>query len=1144
MKELPGQLSFWPGAIGPVAPAPAGAARSILPTDAELATLPDGAARARIQRELGRNMLVEAGAGAGKTTEMVNRMIALVLSGAPVMQVAAVTFTRKAAAELRERFQTALEAGFTTARALDDAATAQTLERALREIDRAFIGTIHAFCAQLLRERPIEAGIDPDFGELQAAEQRQLEISFWHTHLDRLAADGDPQLVELNQVGLRPHQLFELFRTLVEQPDVVFPTPESAQPHVAAPRRELERWLDEAQRLLPSREPEDGWDPLQETVRRLRYARHIVGWQHPVDFLNVLLELSPSATATQKRWADDAAGKARVKAISERYTAMMADGGVLEAAARAWRAHRYPFALRFGLRAADAFQAYREREGLLTFQDLLMLAARLLRVHEGARSELAERYRYLLVDEFQDTDPIQAEVVFLLAAGESASQADGTVDWTRTTPRPGALFVVGDPKQSIYRFRRADITIYNRVKQRLRECGEVVELTANFRSRPALAGFVNATFSASFPPRETTTQAAFALMNAPKPASAGAGVRWYVLDNGGESNRDRMEREDPERIAHWIARRVETGERRPGDFLVLTRVNRLLAGYARALEARGVPVQVSGGGVGMDHEVDELLVLLRALEDPGDATKTLAALVGLFFGLDYEQIAAYVLGPAEHELDVRRRIGILEPIPTADELATDAERTVADAMRTLRTWWQTLIAEPADIAVGRIIDELGLLPHAAAADLGETRAGAVLFLLDTLRAAATRGDASLSAALSALEAAFENDDGEAPLRPGREDVVRLMTLHRAKGLEAAAVVLAAPFGEWDPPIHGHIERSSEDRPTGWLRVAEWKKRRMVIHAQPAHWAELEARERDFEAAEDVRLLYVAATRARDELIVSLPPDRLVKKSPWRMLYPTTIDHGRELLLPLVDAQPHETLDVARAEMQRRIGMVAERRASRALPTYRAAAVRLRAGELSAGAPQAARTGREPAGRGADWGSAVHGALEAALRGLDATALRARARAVLLASERPLESDGEPAELEELLALVRAVQESSLWQRALAADVLRIEAPFALMLKASEYAALAAAIGGPAAPPAAPPPLQIIEGVIDLAFREGGGWTIVDYKSDAAGSAVAGALRAKYRAQVDLYAAAWARITEEPVRERVLFFTADGSTETW
>ncbi|HEX6308679.1 MAG TPA: UvrD-helicase domain-containing protein [Longimicrobiales bacterium] len=1151
MTDLPGQLGLWPeaheepaaSATRPDADARTHRERSDAGTPGTpVVGLPDAAARMRIRTALDHNMLVEAGAGAGKTTEMVERMIALVRAGVEVTHIAAVTFTRKAAAELRERFQTNLEAALRAARADGDLDVVDTLDRALREIDRAFIGTIHSFCARLLRERPLDARLDPAFRELQASEQRQLEVEFWHRHLDRLAADGDEQLVDLDRAGMKPSQLFDLFHTLVEQPDVHFAASDVAMPDVVVPRRRLEEWLDAAERLMPSVEPEEGWDSLQTMVRLLRYHRHIAGWSDPADFLNALLELSRSAKPTQKRWAPDGGRSPAAKALGEVYSALMAPDGAVGHARDAWRAHRYPIALRFGLRAAHAFQQHREREGVLTFQDLLMLAARVLREHESARRELGDRYRHLLVDEFQDTDPIQAEVVFLLAAGADApADEHGHADWTQATPRAGALFVVGDPKQSIYRFRRADIAIYNQVKHRLRAVGEVVELTANFRSVPQLADFANKTFRDRFEREETEHQAAFAPLDAQKAAVAERAVYWYALDDGGERGRSVMLNDDPELVASWVAERIARGERQAGDFLLLARMNRFLTGYARALEARGVPVQVTGGGVGIEAEVAELLVVLRALEDPGDPMKTLAALVGMFFGIDYEQLTSYVLGPIGAEHDRRRPLEFLKPIPDDDALARNDERLVAGALRKLQEWWRALLAEPADVAVGRIVDELGLLPHAAAGELGETRAGAVLFLLDALRAAAERGAASLTDALDALEAAYDEDEGEAPLRPGRSDVVRIMTLHKAKGLEAPVVMLVAPFGEWDAPIERVIVRGDDGRAAGWLSVRERAGHKVTVHAEPPDWEEHEARERAFSEAEDVRLLYVAATRAMHELVVAVPPEKVWKVSPWRALYAPLLEHGTELVLTKQPVQPRLPLDLPADEMQRRVALIDQRRASLARPSYRAAPVKLRAGELSDYEVHAARRGHGAAGRGVDWGSAVHGALEAAMHGAHGSALRDRCRSLLIATDRPTGADGEPAELDELVGIVNAVLGSPLWQRVQAADAVLVEAPFSLALTVEEYAAIARSIGVAAGDGAGQ---EIIEGVVDLAFRESGAWTVVDYKSDEAGSAIEAPRRAKYRAQVELYATAVERITGEAVAGRTLLFTADGAVETW
>ena len=1126
MMDLPGQLSLFGDA-----PADAG-------TAAQSSALPDAAQRARIARDLETNLLVEAGAGAGKTTEMVGRMLALVASGVDVERIAAVTFTRKAAAELRERFQTKVEQRLREALAPE---TAARLERALRDIDRAFIGTIHSFCARLLRERPLDAGIDPAFRELQAAEQRQIQTAFWYAHLDRLAADGDPQLVELTRIGLKPQQLYELFEVLVEQPDVEFPLADVPAPAAAPARTALERWHDHAQTLMPASEPEKGWDELQNVVRRLRYHRFVVGWRDDVDLLSTLGELPRKAEATQYKWALDGGKRAPdAKRLGEDYCALFDDTGIVGQTVRLWRAHRYPIAMRFAMRAAEAFAEHRQREGMLTFQDLLMLAARLLRERPTARRELSERYRYLLVDEFQDTDPVQAEVVFLLAAG---SNADAEPDWTRVAPRAGSLFVVGDPKQSIYRFRRADIGIYNHAKARLTESGDVLQLTSNFRSGPRIAEFVNAVFGAALPAESTALQAAFAPLEAQKADDPSGGVFWYALDDGGQSSRAYMEALDPDLVATWMSERIARGERAAGDFLLLGRQNKFLGAYATALEARGIPVQVSGGGVTMQEEVDELVVLLRALEDPGDATLTLAALVGLFFGLDYEQLAAFVLGPHGNERAQRRSLQFVHTTEEAG-LETDDERAVANALKQLHAWWQLVQEQPADVAVGRIIDDIGLLPHAAAGQLGETRAGAVLFLLDTLRAAAGRGDASLGAALIAIETAFADDEGEAPLRPGRADVVRIMTLHKAKGLEAPVVMLVAPFGEWNPPISRHIARGEDGKARGWLRIVERQSYRDNVIAQPLEWETLQTTEEQFEAAEDVRLLYVATTRAKDELVIAVPAESKRKASPWAALHAPVMQIGTSIPMARRAPAPRAVLARSAADIVAESEHVNAARQARSVASYRAAPVKQRAGEVTdyeeqvkLEAREARRSAPTDAGRGAEWGSVVHGALQAAGRGVRGAALRETCRALLITHERPLDASGDPVELAELETLVRAVLGSGLWLRCNAASERLVEVPLAMAIPLAEYRRMTNSERETSS-------LQLLEGVIDLAFREPDGWIVADYKTDAKGARIDAPRLAKYRAQVDLYAAALERITGESVKERVLLFTADGATHEW
>ncbi|MBI4545371.1 MAG: UvrD-helicase domain-containing protein, partial [Gemmatimonadetes bacterium] len=706
------QLSLFPPAAVPASPpGVSGAAGQLGDAAAEVGAaaaglLPDQAARDRIRSDLETSLLVEAGAGAGKTTEMVGRMVALVrCDKARVDQLAAVTFTRKAAAELRQRFQVQLEVELRRAQKSGDGPVLERVDRALKELDRGFIGTIHSFCARLLRERPLEAGLDPAFRELQAVEADRLARDFWMRHLERLAAQGDALLLRAAELGMRPGALFGLFRQLSDNPDVAFPGHPFEAPDPEALRAQLEQLLDRAIALLPEAEPRGGWDAFQTRLRSLRFHRAL-GWHERARLFEALAELQGANFGVRReRWGADPARAQSARELAGELAALAGPGGPVERLLQQWYAHRYPYALELALRAAAAFSAERRRSGRLDFQDLLMLAARLLREHPAARRALAERYPCLLVDEFQDTDPIQAEVLFLLAARDPDAQ-----DWRLAEPRAGALFVVGDPKQSIYRFRRADIAIYNQVKRRFQEWGAVVELTSNFRSTRPIEQFVNQVFAARFPAQATDHQAAFAWLRAVRPDPAPEGGRgaevvggavqaatrarvcWYEFPAPASTRQQLIAAEDAELVASWIHERIEQGERRPGDFLVLTQRKGCLAIYARALEARNLPVQVTGGGIGIEEELEELARLLRALADPGDPTLTVAVLTGLFFGLDHEQLAEHALAGSGFRFDV----------PPAAPPGTPVQQ----ALGTLHEFWQWTRSQPADAAVAAIVDHL------------------------------------------------------------------------------------------------------------------------------------------------------------------------------------------------------------------------------------------------------------------------------------------------------------------------------------------------------------------------------------------------------------------------------------------------------
>ncbi|MGI9189439.1 MAG: UvrD-helicase domain-containing protein, partial [Longimicrobiaceae bacterium] len=963
------------------------------------------------------------------------------------------------------------------------------------------------------------AQLDPGFSEPQGPEEQLLQNRFWSSHLERLAAGDDPLLAELDRVGLHPDQLKPFFEELSENPDVDFPdlpVPSPDPAEVTAVRRELENLMDRAEALLPRQEPDKGWDKVQPRLRAARFDRWVLGWSEDLVFYASLARLcGKKYEPTQNRWSQAQQEKQAVKALCEEFESFGMTGESASRLLDQWYAHRYPIALRFARRAAEEFAEDRRRSGRLNFQDLLFFSARLLRTFPDARRELGERYRRVLVDEFQDTDPIQAELLLLLTSDPQTGD-----DWQTVVPRPGALFIVGDPKQSIYRFRRADISIYNLVRRRFAAFGDVLSLHANFRSGGAIADLVNEVFDAPqrFPPRATEHQAAFAplLPQPPREPRVREGVFWYAVE-AEANNRDAIAGEDAARIAAWVADRIQGGERSPGDFLLLTRTKQRLEVYARELEGRHVPVQVTGAGVGVEHELRELILLLEALLDPADEIRTVAVLVGLFFGLDQEQLLAHRLAG-----------GSFRSAAAPDEPSGEVEQALA----TLGRWRRQARREAGDVFVARLVDELGLLPYAAAGELGAVRAGALGFVLDGIRAAALGGEVSLRDALEALRTAGDSEEAETPLQPGREDVVRLMNLHKAKGLEAPVVVLLEPAGHREWPPRRHFERLPDGRALGYLILEESADYSTTIHARPLEWPEKAEEELRFDRAEDDRLLYVAVTRAADELVVARNPGNEAK-SPWGEFTPWLVEHGEELVLPSSAAPQPERLERSAEDIAAEVARVEATRAAAAEPSYAFTAVTALA-KASAAAAEAdpsvvpaavSASGPPERSRGQAWGRVVHAALEAAGRGARGPRLRRICHSALLENER-LTRAGEPVELDELLELVAAVTSSELWERAERAECRCYELPFTVRTD-----------GGPGGESE-----EHLEGMIDLAFREEDGWVIVDYKTDSGSDPAFARRREGYRRQLEMYAESWKRLTGEPVKERLIFWTSGRRVE--
>ncbi len=1104
--------------------------------------LPDREQRELILRELDRNMLVEAAAGTGKTTSMVERMLALLRSGrcSRTGNMAAVTFTRKAAAELRSRFQVGLERAAREATGEER----ERLENALAHVEQCFIGTIHSFCARLLRERPVEAGVDLAFEEMDEREDNRLRAEAWEVFAAGLLThDPHRHLERLNELGLELSDLRDAFATFADFPDVdEWPLPPSdTGPDLARARRELEGRIARMRELAPTLPRDAGNDTLIPELKRLpRIVSHYEDLDSPRELMRALEHFDKSVRIVQKEWKKTARYDGEdAKAELAAWNAFREQ--VVRPQLAAWRELRYAAVIPVLLAARDEYDALRRERGRLNFQDLLMRAAALLRDNPEVRRYFHSRVTHLLVDEFQDTDPVQAEVILLLAGSDPRETR-----WRACVPRPGSLFLVGDPKQSIYRFRRADIVTYNEVKGMVVAAGGLlVRLTVNFRAAPSLVEWVNASLGPGqpewddkgrallrFPEQDGEESPAYVpLCPGREEGMAGdlCGVYRLLVPEEYTTKETAVDFE-ADMIARFIRHALDAGSSvprtarqlaagalhaaGPEDFMVVTRNTGNLGAYARALRVYGIPHQVTGGDA--LNELEELGLLhtcLRAAVFPDDPVALVAVLRSELFGIS--DAALYALRKAGGTFSWRATL--------PEALPAEHREIFADAFRRLRECSLYLSRLPCASACERIAADLGLPALAAARPDGDMRAGSLGKALELLRAfqAEAWSVAQVVEYLGALTEREEKHDGVSALS-GARPAVRVMNLHKVKGLEAPVVFLADPSGEYEHPAGKHIDRSGESV-LGYLAIygerTPWGPGKLLAH--PAGWESLAEREKEFERAEALRLRYVAATRAAAATVVTQREKRNAG-NPWCHFEPF-LAAGRDLPDPgpqeargpqgvLLAAQE---VDAARERLRSRLE--AARRATYESYPLKEYALSRGAGDAPAkvgGARvETAPTSAAPAGEhGVEWGEVIHLLLQAAMSAPGAELERLASSALAAAGLRTCLAP-------QAAALARSVMASDIWRRAECSRERLVEVPLQALWEE-----------GVPAP-------TLLRGAIDLVFREQDGWVLVDYKTDLPGVAGLEEAARRYAPQMRLYAEGWERCTGEAVKEAFLYFTS-------
>ncbi|MDX2387800.1 AAA family ATPase [Sinorhizobium medicae] len=884
-------------------------------------TLQDDGARRDAISHHHRSILVEAGAGSGKTAVMAGRIAVMLAQGVAPRAIAAVTFTELAASELLARvrdFVADLAAGHIApelAVGLPDGlsqAQRDNLIAATAAIDEITCSTIHGFCQRLIKPYPAEADIDPGAAVM---DRNQADLAFleivdgWLR--ERLSAGQGGVLAEmvLHSPGDTVALMHKIAEALRRRRSLVAPAVTPLAGHLQAFRQTADDFSAFMQAATVS-EP-------QTEVLAARFSEMATvlptaaDAAAPAGLVGLLVsrphpDLCTKAGAFSSyrkkgKWAAAAKVAGLSKADGERLND--AAQALFEACCSAWdtllQAASGQVLAALIDEARPILKRYHEHKrasAQLDFDDLSYAARDLLRDHDAVRQALGQRYAKVLVDEFQDTDPLQAEIFWRLC-GEPG---DNPQDWTGFRIRPGALFLVGDPKQAVYRFRGADVGAYVQARTAfaVQDADGLVSISTNFRSCASILTFVNKRFEAIL---SADGQPGFTALN-PFHDDRGEGICVAALDiavadEDGKASAERQRDAEADAVADLCARLIgshpvldrKVGAERPcqpGDIALLAPTGADLWRYEEALERRGIPVATQAGkGLFRRQEVQDLIALTRVLADRRDTLALGSLLRGPLVGLSEEELLdiVWTLPRSEDEPDRIPRLDLgVDPAAIGHPLARDVvEKLQAIYRRGNSTTPHELLSQAVDVLRLRpiLLDR-----HRGQAERALANVDLYLSLSTSY---AVRG---LRAFSEAMTAAWTDEARAVEGRPdAQEEAVALFTMHAAKGLEWPVVMPINTMTGVMAPDSAVIDRQTDTFYCPVLGVA------------PSGYDIARQAEKDELDRERVRLWYVAATRAR-ELLVLPRLDVTPSKSAWIGLVDLTLAS-----LPAFDAS-HLPLD--------------------------------------------------------------------------------------------------------------------------------------------------------------------------------------------------------------------------------------------
>lgn len=807
----------------------------------------DASDRQNAVTHLNQNMIVVAGAGTGKTTLLVDRLALLIVGkGIPVEKIVALTFTKKAAEEMRVRLEEMLRdvliyletdkipevSGSLVISSLIELYRSERLhwkprvQKALEDIPKAQLGTIHSFAAYLLRLYPLQSHVDPAFREDEGEIFNDAFDEAWAGWLADELKENSARQREWTELLTRLHlsELRDLAHELCSAKVALKnlnSTPDLREP--------AKIWAAELQKLLSD-------NPVAS--RGQKFPLHVDAMQRVFASFENKKQLSTDDKLLLQEDVDVPAKWEKIPGVEEKFKRLhrvardltSVDDSLIDKALFILQ----PFVAQF--------KKDLDQKGVVSFDGLLVLARNLVRDHPDVRRALKKQFDTFLIDEFQDTDPLQGEILFYLAENPERE----ATQWEQVSLSPGRLFVVGDPKQSIYRFRGADMAAFEAFQNlMIKQGAEQASLTQNFRSAPPLIEFVNEVMPVAMKENSGLQPAYIPLqcgVEQTEPAHQPSYLRLDIESDGGRVGAEEARRLEGKAIADWI--KNYSGPL--SDVALLFRSTFAFLPYLDALRQASIPYLAEGEKLFYrTPEVLEFLNLLSVIHNQNDKLALVGVLRSPLGGLTDREIWDL---QKINGLDLSR-----EPSLYRDRLSGLFEK--------LRHLSHLSLELPVENLIDRIFADTYLLPLVSQSFQGEQ----ALANLRKIRLLAEKWSEEGPLTLGSFLRRFkdyrddEKEEGENPLADVNYEAVRVMTIHKAKGLEFPVVIL--------PDLHRDKVRSSfkpRILETDWLTgQVGLRLRESKVTNSAMVLVENEILKR--EAAEEARVFYVALTRAKKQL---------------------------------------------------------------------------------------------------------------------------------------------------------------------------------------------------------------------------------------------------------------------------------------